>query len=49
MKKPFLAGFVFGVVNLASAQTSEEKAEEWQPVSAGPVSAWTAPLCGRKN
>ncbi len=25
----------------------EEGNDEWEPVSAGPVTTWTAPLCGK--
>ena len=52
MKKLLLAGVILGIVtigNLASAHTAEGEAEEWNPVSAGPITTWTAPLCGRKK
>ncbi len=30
-----------------SQQKASEKKEEWNPLSAGPVTTWTAPLCGK--
>jgi len=40
--------FVLAVLSLLFLGVSVSNAEdEWNPVSAGPVSAWTAPLCGK--
>lgn len=48
-----LAAFVFlALINFSFAQHDhhEDDAEElWNPVSAGPLTAWTAPLCGKKK
>lgn len=43
----FLMGLLlfFGFVNFGIAH--DAKQEEWNPVSAGPVTTWTAPLCGK--
>lgn len=44
----FLSFFTFILTRPVFAHHEELKdTEEWQPVSAGPVTTWTAPLCGK--
>jgi hypothetical protein len=38
--------FLSAVVSLAQNESAPEQ-EEWNPVSAGPITTWTAPLCGK--
>lgn len=41
----FLAS-IFGHPSFAHQEASEH-IDDWQPVSAGPITTWTAPLCGK--
>lgn len=49
MKKviPFLVLGVFFVVIIINLAFAHEQISEWSPHSAGPVTTWTAPLCGK--
>lgn len=40
----FISILVALPINMCSG---EEVAEEWNPISAGPITTWTAPLCGK--
>lgn len=50
-----LWGMIFGVLILAAVSSEgfahdehgKEHDEEWRPLSAGPITTWTAPLCGK--
>lgn len=43
----FLILKVFFVASVINAAFAYEETSEWNPVSAGPVTTWTAPLCGK--
>jgi hypothetical protein len=43
----FLWIFSSGSAAWADEHLAEEKAGEWSPPSAGPITTWTAPLCGQ--
>lgn len=44
----FVLIFIFLQCNISFAQEmKQEGQEEWNPSSAGPISTWTAPLCGK--
>lgn len=41
---------ILGLISYTFAHEGEaEGSSEWNPVSAGPLTTWTAPLCGRKK
>ena len=42
----FVAAFIILQNGLCVAV---EMSEEWNPPSAGPITAWTAPLCGKSK
>lgn len=42
-----LAACVFGSYPICFAGHLENEQTEWNPVSAGPITTWTAPLCGK--
>lgn len=42
----FLALKVFFAATFINAVFAQDNEPEWEPVSAGPVTTWTAPLCG---
>ena len=42
-----LSVFVFGVIGLRAQDVPAQ--EEWNPVTAGPITAWIAPLCGKSK
>jgi hypothetical protein len=39
--------FIFTVSTTVFAEDGSKEQEQWIPVSAGPITSWTAPLCGR--
>ena len=43
----FLILKVFFAGAIINAALAHEDTSEWEPVSAGPVTTWTAPICGR--
>jgi len=45
LRKALLIFFLISSFNFLAY--AEEEAQGWNPVSAGPVSTWTAPLCGK--
>jgi len=52
LRRVFIFLFLIGLINVLSyaeeAPSSTAQAqEEWNPVSAGPITTWTAPLCGK--
>ncbi|MFZ5800608.1 MAG: transporter [Candidatus Omnitrophota bacterium] len=40
---------ILSAASVAFADDAAEEQAEWEPVSAGPLTTWTAPLCGRKK
>jgi hypothetical protein len=53
LRKFFLLGYIGFFLIVARTNITAEEAtvtqpqEEWNPVSAGPITTWTAPLCGK--
>lgn len=45
----FLLLFWIGCLASSGYAQDLENSEEWNPVSAGPVTTWTAPLCGKRK
>ncbi len=43
----FLVLKVFFLASVINTALAHEHASEWEPLSAGPVTTWTAPLCGK--
>ncbi|MCM8778302.1 MAG: hypothetical protein NC898_06670 [Candidatus Omnitrophica bacterium] len=37
----------FGLLNYAGAH--EDEHQDWEPISAGPITTWTASLCGKRD
>lgn len=44
-----LTGKICSAGHKEGGHHEEGEQEEWSPVSAGPITTWTAPLCGRKK
>lgn len=41
--------FMFSFVLLKDGYASHQSTKDWSPVSAGPLTTWTAPLCGKNK
>jgi hypothetical protein len=42
-----MIAFLISSLNISAFASEDLNAEEWNPSSAGPVTTWTSPLCGK--